>query len=183
MMLRVLLEIVRQRRRQLLFIGALVLVGIIAYFTRILLLQEQLVSARREWSNQRTQVKQKSFLGKAEQYDTWVRDYALFAARIPPQRDFARIISDLFETAENNSLSVGSVTYKPEKSRAGYLEYTITLDLTGTYGGIKSFLADINQARDLITINTLGLSKSGKLFEEEVKLRVSLGVLFGMEAK
>jgi len=183
MILRILQEIVRQRRRQLLLVVALICLGAITYFLRVSLLQEQVVNARREWSTQRMQIKQKTLLGKAEQYAAGMREIAKFSERIPAQRQFARVIGELFEFADNNSLAVGSVTYKPEKGVAGYVEYKINVDLTGSYGGIKSFLADINQAPEIIIVDTMGLNKGGKLFDDEVKLRVTLAVLFGMEGK
>jgi type IV pilus assembly protein PilO len=182
-MVRILQEIIRQRRRQLLIIAALICLGLIVYFVRVTLLQDKVVNARREWSTQRSQLKQKTMLGRADQYAAGMRDITHFTERIPGQRDFARVISELFELADDNSLTVGSVTYKPEKGIAGYVEYKINVDLTGTYGGIKSFLVDVNRTPEIIIVDTIGLNKGGKLFDDEVKLRVTLAVLFGLEGK
>ena len=179
MSLRVLKEIVRQRRRQLILLGCLLLVATAVYLLRVSVLQEKLVDARRDWAQQRTQLKQKTMQGKAELYDTAQLDFAKFTSRIPDKKEFARVIGELFEYADNNSLSIGSVSYKPVKTINGYLEYQINIDVTGRYGEIKSFLTDINQAKEIITVDEVKFNKGGKLFDDEVTMRAILTVLFG----
>jgi type IV pilus assembly protein PilO len=149
------------------------------YFLRILLVQDQLVAVRREWAAQRKQLSQRTQLGKAEQFDAGMRDYSRFASRIPVKNDFAKVIGGLFEYADNNSLSVGSVTYKPINNASGYIEYNINIDVTGTYGGIKSFLSDLSQTNEIIAVDSVSFSKGSKMFEEEVTLRATLTILFG----
>lgn len=178
---RVIQEIANQRRRQLILLGSMFAVGGLIYLLRILLVQEQLVTSRREWASQRKQVTQRTQMGKAEQFETGMRDYSQFATRIPAKKDFAKVIGGLFEYADNNSLSVGSVTYKPEKSTSGYLQYNINIDVTGSYGGIKSFLSDVSQANEIIAVDAVTFTKGSKLFDEDVTLRATLTILFGQE--
>ncbi len=178
---RVIQEIATQRRRQLILIVSMFAVGGLIYLLRIMLVQEQLVTARREWASQRKQVTQRTQMGKAEQFEVGMRDYSQFAARIPAKKDFAKVIGGLFEYADNNSLSVGSVTYKLEKNTSGYIQYNINIDVTGTYGGIKSFLSDVSQANEIIAVDSVTFSKGSKMFEEEVTLRATLTILFGQE--
>lgn len=178
---RLIQEIATQRRRQLLLLISMFAIGGLIYLVRILLVQDQLVAARREWAAQRKQVTQRTQMGKAEQFAAGVRDYSQFAARIPQKKDFAKVIGGLFEYADNNSLSVGSVTYKPEKNTSGYIQYSINIDVTGTYGGVKSFLADVSQANEIIAVDSVSFTKGSKLFEEDVTLRATLTILFGQE--
>lgn len=181
MNIRLIREIIRLRRRQLIFIAVLFMLGGVLYLVRTAYLQTRLVEARQEWAANRSQQNQRVQLGRAEQYDAAQRDFTRFAARIPVKRDFARVIGELFEFADNNSLSVGSVTYKPEPKKQEYLEYKISIDVTGKYGAIKSFLADIHGAPEIIAVESISLSKGGKYFEEEVTMRATLSILFKQE--
>lgn len=183
MIRRVSKELYQKHRVQLTVLGVLVALTATAFLYRIYFVQGSLIETRREWSAFRQNAKLHPSATKMALYDAGVRDLALVKERFPRIGEFARVISDLFAQADSNSLSLGGVTYKPGKVEEGILSYSINLDATGSYGGIKSFITDLIRSRELISIESLSISKSGKIFEDEVTLRAGLLIPFRQEGK
>ncbi|HEX9024027.1 MAG TPA: type 4a pilus biogenesis protein PilO, partial [Geobacteraceae bacterium] len=93
---------------------------------------------------------------------------------------FARFIGDIFETATNNSLKVGAITYKPAPLKdEGLLAFSVDFNVSGNYAQIKSFISDLERLREIVVINNLFLS--GKNTEESVGMKVQLTAYFRVE--
>jgi type IV pilus assembly protein PilO len=109
-------------------------------------------------------------------------DLAAWRGRIYPKKDFARFIGDLFETATNNTLAVGTITYKAEPIRdENILAYSIGFNVSGKYAAIKSFIADIERLRAIAVINNISLN--GKAAEDSVDMKLQLTAFFRVEGK
>ena len=114
-------------------------------------------------------------------YRQGTSDLAAWRARISPKKEFAKFIGELFATAANNTLKVGSITYKPTSVKEeSLLAYTIDINVSGKYAAIKSFISDIGRLKDIAVINNISLS-SAKAAEESVDLRLQLTAYFRVE--
>ncbi|WP_298439722.1 type 4a pilus biogenesis protein PilO [Geobacter sp.] len=177
-----LLELCRSRPKTLLLLLLLLLlnVGLAVYVQTVQ--GPRIVRLEGDWTAKR-------MLGAggkgdiAAIYRQGLADLAKFQETAPLKRDFAREIMEIFETASNNGLKVVSITYKPEVSKeSGFVVYGITLDLTGKYAGVKSFVSDMQCQHALVTIDSLQLS-SGSAAEEAVGLKLGLSAYLRAEAR
>lgn len=159
-------------------IAVVAVAALLLFVYRHLVLSDQLVEARREWSAFREEVRRNPSATKIAVYEQALADIAAFEGRIPRTNEFARVIGDLFSLSESNSLTVGGVSYTPGKGMDGYLDYSLTIDATGTYPGVKSFLTDLFRNRELIALEQFSITKSGKVFDDEVTLRLKLRMMF-----
>lgn len=104
-------------------------------------------------------------------------DLETWRERISPKRDFAAFIGELFETATNNNLKVGAITYKPGPVKGeDLLAYSIGFNVSGKYAAIKSFISDIESFKRIAVIDNIALS--GKSDEEAVDMRVQMTAYF-----
>lgn len=121
---------------------------------------------------------------EATVYAQGKRDLAAFRAMIAPKRDFTRVIGELFETAANNSLSIGGISYKPESAKGmkGLLPYSLTFDVSGKYAAVKSFLMDMERIKEIIVIDQVTL-KSSTDKRESVNMKLNLSAYFATEGQ
>ncbi len=164
------------------FIAILVMIlmdgGLYLYYSSYL--EPRLASLQREWSDKRLAAAEGAPLDMAAVYRQGNADLATWRERIYPKKDFARFIGDLFETATNNSLKVGAITYKPTSFKdEGLLAFTVDFNVAGKYAAIKSFISDLERLRQIVVINNVSLS--GKNTEESVGMRVQLTAYFKVE--
>ncbi|GAB4295066.1 MAG: hypothetical protein Fur0034_03380 [Desulfuromonadia bacterium] len=178
MIARTLKEIGIRWRGWLVTLAILVSLGGGLLLFRQFILLDRLLEVRRQWSAFREEIRRNPSATKIAIYEQAVADLATFEGRVPSTADFARVIGDLFSMAESNSLSIGGVSYTPGKTSDGFLDYSLSLDATGTYPGVKSFATDILRHRDIVVIDQLSLAKSGKIFDDEVTLRMRIRMMF-----
>lgn len=179
---RQLLEILSSYKRTIIVFLLLVSanVGLWCYIT--IFQEPRLVRLQSEWTEKRA-------LGAGGRsdisslYHKGTADLAAFHDRIPEKREFTRMMMEIFEAAENNGLRVLGTTYKPSTLKdENLVVYGVTLGLEGKYAGIKSFLADLQCQRAMVTVDSLSLS-GGKPTEESVNLRISLSAYLRPEAR
>lgn len=178
MIVRILSEIVIRWKRWLTTIAVLAVAGFSLFVYRHLFLSDRLVDARREWSAFREELRRNPSATKIAVYEQALADISAFDGRIPKTDEFARVIGDLFALSESNSLTVGGVAYTPGTGLDGYLDYSLTIDASGSYPGVKSFVTDLLRNGELIAIEQCSLSKTGKVFDEEVTVRLKLRMMF-----
>jgi type IV pilus assembly protein PilO len=114
-------------------------------------------------------------------YQQGVKDLTTWRGRIIPKREFAKFIGTLFETATNNSLAFNGVSYKvvPLKEK-GLTAYTLDFNVSGKYGAVKSFIADMGRIPEIVTID--GVSINNKAFMVDlVELKIQLTVYLKLE--
>ncbi len=176
-------QIVRARLKSFVFMAVLLLLNVGLYLYISMYQTPRLTALQNTWFEKRRAAEKGTLKDAASIYRQGTADLASWRARIAPKKDFARVVGEIFETAANNSLSVGSVTYKPVAIPDEHLlAYTIGFNVSGKYAAIKSFLADIMRSREIMTIDTVALSNS-KATEESVALTVQLTAYFSVEGR
>ena len=120
---------------------------------------------------------------RTERYNKALADLGTVQERIYPKRDFARYLSELFDTAKKDRVSINSITYKPAMVGDGHLlDYGIGMAVSGKYGAIKQFIRDLADAQNLTVVEKIALS-SGAASDEQVQLQVQLSAYFRMEGQ
>lgn len=179
---RQLLEILAARKKTLIVFLLLVIgnMGLLGY--TMIFQEPRLVRLQNEWTEKRA-------LGAAGRsdisslYRKGTADLAVFHESIPEKREFTRLMMEIFEAAENNSLRIKGTTYKPSVLKEeNLIVYGVSLGLEGKYAGIKSFLSDLQCQRALVTVDSLSLS-GGNPTEESVGLKLNLSAYLRPEVR
>ncbi len=143
-------------------------------------LEPRMASLQGKWSAKRLEAAGERAVDTAAVYRQGRADLAAWRARIYPKKEFAAFIGELFETAKNNSLKVGAITYRPQPVKGeGLLGYSIGFSISGKYAAIKSFIADIERLREIAVIDNISLS--GKSTEESVDMKLQMTAYFRVE--
>lgn len=172
-------QIIKARQKSFICIAVLILANLGLYLFSSAYLEPRLVDLQRTWSEKRLQAARPP-MDPAAIYRQGSADLKSWRGRISPKREFARFIGELFETAVNNSLRVGAITYKPTPIKGEKLvAYSIGFNVSGKYAAIKSFIADIERLREIAVIDNLSLN--GKADEEFVDMRLQLTAYFRVE--
>jgi type IV pilus assembly protein PilO len=165
-MIPILLEIFRQKKNALMLLAVLllcnmgVLVGINSY------LSPTATSLQLKWSELRRKVADTGSLDINALYKQGQADLSNITNRVPAKRHFPRVLGDILDTAASNNVSSGNISYKQEVVKdQKLLAYVVTMNVNGSYAGVKSFLADILVAEELIVIDNLTISQSDRMTE------------------
>lgn len=135
-----------------------------------------LTGAQEKWSDLRRQAASAGKADAAARYRQTAADLEKLKARIPARREFARVLSDLFESAASSGVTTGAVSYKPQKVKGEeLLSYQLSFAVHGSYAAVKSYLADLQNYPELIVIDNLSLSNAD-MFVENVTLDLNLSV-------
>jgi type IV pilus assembly protein PilO len=174
-------EILRTRSRTLILILVLLILNIALMVFQNLYQQPKLSSLQNEWFTKRKTAG--SVLDRGAAFDQGNADIVRWKALIPPKRDLARIVGEVYEMARSNSLSVGGITYKTEHVKSEkLLTYVIGLTVSGRYAAVKSFIGDMSRLRDIVTIDAISLNNT-KLTEETVSLKLNLTIFLRQEGQ
>ena len=175
-------DILRIRRNSFLFLAFLAVLNLAAILYLVFLQKPQLAQARSEWLIQReAMVTGQEVQGSAARYQQGMRDLEAFRVRLIPKAAFASFLMELFDTAGTHSVTLQGISYKPTPvNEMGMFAYGISYNVSGSYGGVKAFLADLSRHRQIVTIDSVGLS-STKQTEEVVVLRVQMTAYLATE--
>ena len=180
MNINILWQNIKARQKSFICILILITINIGLYIYSSAYLEPNLATLQKEWSEKRALAAGGTVLDAASIYRQGTSDLAAWRERIYPKKEFARFIGDLFETANNNTLTVGAITYKPEPIKdENLLAYSIGLNVSGKYAAIKSFIADMERLRAIAVINNISLN--GKATEKSVDMRLQLTAYFRVE--
>ncbi|GFO70266.1 hypothetical protein GMLC_38450 [Geomonas limicola] len=174
-------DIYAQRRRifGLIFFLALVNLVLAVYVSQWQ--TPQLATATKEWSARQQAALKGQDRGEAARFRDNQRDLATFEERYIAKKDFAAFLSDLFGIAKANSLSLKGINYQPTQVKNQPLvTYVIEFTLSGRYGGVKGFIADLARYPKLVVLNSISLANTSKT-EESVDLKVQLTVYLKKE--
>lgn len=173
---RILIEILRKKKFALaailllILLNAALMVLVGSYQTKAL------AAAQAKWSDLRRQA---AAAGKADataRYRQTAIDLEKLRTRIPPRREFARVLSDLFESASSSGVTTGAVNYNPQKVKdEELLSYQLSLSVNGSYAAVKSYLADLQNYPELIVIDKVSLSNTDP-FVENVTMDLGLTI-------
>jgi type IV pilus assembly protein PilO len=172
------IEILRQKLRLLAVILFLVLLngalgGVVAMYQLPLLAEMQT-----RWSDLRNQSRRGGQVDPASLYKQGTADLEQLKQRIPAKREFARVLSDVIESAAASAVEVGTISYKPAQLKdEPLLAYQITLTATGNYAAVKSFLSDLQQNRELLVVDAVSFSNNDP-YEEKVAMNLNITVYF-----
>ena len=169
-------EIVRQKWRLLsailflLLLNAILSVFVSAYQLPLL------ADLRIRWSELRRQSARTGYMDTAALYRQGTVDLEKLQARIPEKREFARILSDVFEAASSSAVEVGAISYKPlQIKEASLLSYQLSLSVNGSYAAAKSYLSDLQNNPELLVVDSVAFSNSDALVENVVMdLRITV---------
>jgi Tfp pilus assembly protein PilO len=182
--LSLLLEIIRQRRRLVLLalLVTVVAVGLTSY--RLAWQEPRLDSLRADWLGKRDAAGG-LIQNPQEVYLQGKKDLENVKGLTPSQKEFVRLLGDLYELAANNRLVLGSVSYKiitPKDIKGGpLLAYELTLAADGGYAALKSFIADVERMDELVVIDGLAVSGGKEGAGPTVAAKIILTAYFRAE--
>lgn len=177
----ILRDMIAARRRSFGFLAFLALLALVGQLYLSLWQRPELEKAQLEWFAKRDALAKGETLADATRYQNGVRDLEEFRKRLVPKEQFASFLSRLYETAKNNSLTLGAINYKPAKVKGEpVFSYGIAFTVSGRYASVKSFLADLARYREMVTIDSVSLANQSQ-FEESVTLTVQTTLYLSTE--
>lgn len=176
------LEIIRQKWRLLSVIMILLLIngalGIVVSAYQL----PTLADLQIKWSDLRRLSARAGMAGAATLHQQGSADLKTLKTRIPEKREFARVLSELLESAASSAVEVGTISYKPVQIKEeALLSYQLSLSASGRYAAVKSYLADLQNNRELIVVDSVAFSNSD-LFVENVVMNLRITVYLREEA-
>lgn len=172
----ILLEIIRQKKIILLLVLSLILVNAALMVVIASYQEPALVLSRSKWSELRTQVARAGRADAASLHRRGKTDMENLNTRIPLKREFARVLSDIIETASDSGVAIGAMTYKPLPIKEdALLSYQLSLSVIGNYAAVKSCLADLLENPELLIVDTVSMT-NGDLYLENVVMTLILTV-------
>ncbi len=176
----IIIELIKLRHKTFLLILLLLIANLIMHFFIAGSQEPKLEALQKEWLDKR-EITLTGPADKAFIYGQGKKDLAIFDSRIPPKKDFARVVGDILEIASNNGLSISSIGYKPSLVKdKGLLVYTLGFGVSGSYAAIKSFMSDIERSPDILSIDSVSLSRED-LSRDSVKFSIQLSAFFRTE--
>ncbi len=177
------LEIIKGRKKTFVFLAALLAANVGIYIYVPFFQMPRLELLRKSWVDMRRQTESGVNWDPSAVFSQGTADLATFQARMPTKKEYARLVGELFEMAADNGLQVKGITYKPTPLKDGnLLLYAITLGVEGKYAAVKSFIADLEQLHDLITIDHISLD-GNSVTEESVKMQLQLSAYLRVEGQ
>lgn len=181
MNVKVIKELIKAQPGTFILVIALLLANLCLYLYASLYQTPRLEGLQSKWFEKRKSATGGAVLDSAVAYRQGENDLKAWRARIIPKRGFARFLGSLFETAANNSLAFKGVSYKASQIKDENLAaYSLDFNVTGKYGAVKSFIADLGRMREIMTIDNISLNNS-KATEDAVALKVQLTLYLRME--
>ena len=169
-------EILRQKRVLLGTVLLLLLLNIVLGVVIFSYQNPALAAVQLKWSEVRRRTAIGEHVDAASLYRQGSADLEKLKLKIPPKRDFARVLSDLLEMASSSAVSMGTMSYKPVPvAEEGLYCYQLSLSVSGGYAAVKSYLADLQKNPELVVIDSISLANSDPYVEQVVMdLRIAV---------
>lgn len=107
------------------------------------------------------------------------KDLGTFREKIPPHREFTKLIVDLQGMSDEAGLDLSRISYQHKEEKDGdLLRYSLSFTLIGSYRDIKMFIHALEQSPRLITIGQIGLQGVGVDSDTDVRLQLNLETFF-----
>jgi len=172
----ILLEIFRQKRFVLAIILSLVLLNLTLFVVNVSYQEPALSVSRSKWSELRGLVARAGRADASALHSQGKTDLERLNTRIPPKREFARVLSDLLETASNSGVATGAISYKPFSIKdEGLLVYQLSLSVIGDYASVKNYLSELQKNPELVVVDSVSLANSD-LFAENIVMNLNVTV-------
>jgi type IV pilus assembly protein PilO len=173
---RILLEILRRKRIVIAIILSLTVLNVILVSVIASYQEPKLEISRSKWIELRRLVARAGHADALSLHRQGIVDLEKLNTRIPPKREFARLISDILQAASDSGVTTGSISYKPLQIKdEALLSYKLTMAASGDYAAVKSYLSDLQQNRELIVVDSVSLENSD-LFSENVVMNMSITI-------
>ena len=104
-----------------------------------------------------------------------------FESKLPQEKEVDKILKEVWQMAEANSLQTKTVrTLKAERA-AGYSEQPIQMSLAGDFNGFYSFLLQLEKLPRITRVTTMNLQKIDQR-EGEMTANMTLSIFFEPDA-
>jgi Tfp pilus assembly protein PilO len=174
-------DMIAARRNAFAFLAFLAVLNLALLLYLSIWQKPELAKAQSDWFAQREAAASGQSVGTVASYQNGLRDLGLFQERLIPKKNFAGFLSQLFETAKSNTLSIKGITYKPTViGGEKMVSYVISFTVSGKYASLKSFISDLSGYREMVTLDSLSLNSSSPT-EESVDLKVQITAYLKME--
>lgn len=169
-------EIIRQKWRLLSVIMILLLLNVALGIVVSAYQLPSLADLQIKWSDLRRQTARAGMADGATLHQQGSADLKTVKMRIPEKREFARVLSELLESAASSAVEVGTISYKPVQIKEeSLLSYQLSLSANGRYAAVKSYLSDLQNSRELIVVDSVAFSNSDPFVEDVVmNLRITV---------
>lgn len=175
-MKQILIELIRQNRKMLIAAGILLFLNIILQVAVSYFLAPAVISAQTSWNDLRQRM---AVAGRADVQTVYTRgleDLKSLFGRIPPKRQFPRVLGEILDAAASSGVVTGAVSYKPQPIKEEeLLAYSVSMSVSGGYAAVKSFLSDLQGLNELVVVEGISLANSD-LYEENVAMDLKLTV-------
>lgn len=175
-MIAALLEILRRKKWLLIAVavGLLLNIGLLVWIDGFQ--SPAIQTGQTKWNDLRRRLAGTGRESVESRYSQGKTDLEALQLRIPPKRQFPRILGEILDSAASSGVTVGAISYKPRVVKdEQLLEYGVTIGVSGRYAAIKSFLADQSGSRELLVVEGISLANSDP-FEENVTMELHLTV-------
>jgi Tfp pilus assembly protein PilO len=172
----ILLEIIRRKKSVLMVVMALIVLNVLLMVLMASYQEPAIAASRLKWGELRSLAARSGHADAATLHRQGIADLEKLNARIPPKREFPRMLSDLLESASDSGVTTGSISYRPLTIKdEGLLSYQLSLAVSGDYAAVKSYLSDLRQNPELIVLDSVSLANSD-LFTENVVMNLNITV-------
>src|SRR5437588_5586891 len=100
-----------------------------------------------------------------------------FESKLPQEREFDKILKELSQMAEANSLQTKTVRTLKSERYAGYSEQPIQMSLSGNFNGFYLFLQQLEKLPRITRITSMGLQKINE-HDGETRASMTLSIYF-----
>lgn len=181
-MMSLLREIVRLKRAWLVVIALLFLVTVVLFILVDGSQAPRIAAARTNWSDLRRQAVLAGHADPAAAYGRNRDDLETLRGRIPPRRQFPRVLGEILEQAASCGLNSGRISYQPRAiAEQRLLAYGVSMSVSGRYAAVKNFLAELLGNRELVVVETLSLANAD-FMEERVTMDLRLTIYLREDA-
>ena len=105
---------------------------------------------------------------------------AFFESKLPQQREIDKILEELWQMAEANSLQTKTIKTLKSKRGAGFSEQPVDISLSGDFDGFYAFLLQLEKLPRLTKVTRMDLKKiSGR--DGEMEAQITLNIFFEPE--
>lgn len=162
-------EIVRVKKNPLLLLALLLLINVAMLGAINNYLLPENSSLQMKWGELRRKVAVDGRMDINALYKQGKADLDKLQERIPLKRQFPAMLGEMLETADSNNVTTGNISYKPDAVKGqNLLAYTLSMNVGGSYAGIKSFLSDIMEMKELVVIDKLAITQSDQTSERVI---------------
>jgi len=177
------LQIIRERKKSFIFLSFLLIFNVGLFTYRHFYQAPKLEKLQMSLFEKRSMAKGGETRTSGAIYRDGLADISSFRERIPLKKEYTRLVGELMQTAADNSLSSGAITYRPAPLKGeNLLAYTISMDVVGKYAAVKSFVFDVQHFPEIITIDALSLNGTS-VTEDSVNMKVQLTAYLRTEGK